>query len=269
MTEWDAGEYARRSGLQEAMAKEVLALLDLDGSERVLDIGCGDGRITAEIAARVPRGSVVGVDSSHDMIAFASNHFGPAMWPNLRFEVADVRHLPFQEEFDLIVSFNALHWVREQDAALRSIRSVMKPAGVAQLRLVPKGERKSLENVIDETRRSPRWMRYFAHFEDPYLHLTPEEYAALAKRNGLRVRRIHVDAKGWDFGSRQAFLAFASVTFIEWTRLLPESERQAFIADVLDHYRSVAADRPGEENTFKFYQMDITLELPGAQKRHV
>ena len=153
MTEWNAAEYARRSGLQEAMAAEVLALLNLAGAERVLDIGCGDGKITAEVAARVPRGAVVGVDSSQDMIALASSHFGPAVRPNLGFEVADARRLSFREEFDLIISFNALHWVSEQDAALRAIRSAMKPAGLAQLRLVPSGERESLEDVIDAAHR--------------------------------------------------------------------------------------------------------------------
>jgi trans-aconitate 2-methyltransferase len=262
MTEWNANEYARRSGLQGAMAEEVLALLDLKGSERVLDVGCGDGNITVEIAARVPHGEVVGVDSSHDMIAFALNHFGPSLRPNLRFEVADARRLPFREEFDLIVSFNALHWIPEQDAALRSIRAAMKSDGLAQLRLVPAGERKSLENVIVDTRLSSKWARYFRDFRDPYLHLTPEQYSEMAERNGLRVRRIQTEAKVWDFKSREAFLAFGSVTFVEWTRFLPEIERQAFIIDVLDSYRTVAADRPGEENTFKFYQMDITL-APG------
>ena len=68
-----------------------------------------------------------------------------------------------------------------------------------------------------------------------------------------------MEAKAWDFESRSAFLAFGSVTFIEWTQYLPESERPAFINDVLDRYTSVATDRAGEENTFKFYQMDITL----------
>src|SRR5262249_49757635 len=106
MTEWNASEYAQRSGLQKAMAAEVLALLDLEGSERVLDIGCGDGKIPAEIAARVPRGAVVGVDASRDMIAFASSHFGPRVRPNLRFEVADARVLPFRNDFNLVVSFN-------------------------------------------------------------------------------------------------------------------------------------------------------------------
>src|SRR5262245_20754188 len=262
MTEWDAAEYSRRSGLQEAMAEEVLALLDLEGSERVLDIGCGDGKITAEIAARVPRGAVVGVDASRDMVAFASSHFDPKVRPNLRFEVADARVLPFRKEFNQIVSFNALHWIPEQDAALRSIRSAMTSDAQALLRLVPKGARKSLENVIEETRRSPRWIAYFRQFHDPYLHLTPDEYAASAESNGLRVLRIHTEAIAWDFKSRRAFFDFSSVGFVEWTRRLPEIERLNFINDVLDHYQPVAADRPGEENTFKFYQMDVTL-APG------
>ena len=104
MTEWDVAEYSRRSSLQEAMAEEVLALLDLDDTERVLDVGCGDGKITAQVAARVPRGAVVGVDASQEMITFAATHFGPAVRPNLRFEVADALRLPFKNEFDLVVS---------------------------------------------------------------------------------------------------------------------------------------------------------------------
>src|SRR2546423_11961789 len=145
MTEWNAAEYYRRSSLQEAMAQEVLALLDLNGSERILDVGCGDGKITAEIASRVPKCSVIGVDPSQDMINFAQAHFGPATLPNLRFEVADARRLPFQSEFDLVVSFNALHWIPEQEAALKSIHSALVVGGKAQLRLVPLGARKSLE----------------------------------------------------------------------------------------------------------------------------
>jgi trans-aconitate 2-methyltransferase len=120
------------------MAREVLALLDLKGSERVLDVGCADGKITAEVATRVPRGEVLGVDASQDMITFASSHFGPAVRPNLRFEVADARQLRFKNELDLVVSFNALHWIPEQEAALRSIRSAMTADGRALLRLFPR-----------------------------------------------------------------------------------------------------------------------------------
>ena len=259
MTEWDASGYAVISGLQQAMASEVLALLDLKGSEQVLDVGCGNGRVTAKIASRVPDGTVLGVDASAEMIASARGQFRPETHPNLRFEKADARQLPFLEEFDLAVSFNALHWVPEQGQALRSIRSALRSPGTAQLRLVPAGKRRSLENVIEETRRSSRWAGYFERFKDPYLHLSPEEYGALAEENGFRVERIQINSKAWDFHSRSAFFAFGSVTFIEWTQFLPEADRPAFISDVLDRYRSVAADHPGEENTFKFYQMDIKL----------
>src|SRR5271166_182017 len=113
MTEWNASDYNHISTLQEVMAEEEIGRLKLDGAERVLDVGCGDGKVTAAIADRVPRGSVLGVDPSHNMIAFAASHFGATVRANLRFEVADARRLPYRCEFDLVVSFNALHWVPE------------------------------------------------------------------------------------------------------------------------------------------------------------
>jgi trans-aconitate 2-methyltransferase len=259
MTEWNASEYARVSALQTSMAEEVLSLLNLSGTEHILDVGCGNGKTTTEIAVRSPKGSVVGVDASAEMIAFATAHCDGTLHPNLRFTVADARHLPFQEEFDLVVSFNALHWIPEQAQALQSIHSALKPDGQAQLRLVPKGERKSLEDVIEDTRLSSRWARYFTSFQDPYLHLTPEQYGALAEQHGFRVLRTLTEAKTWDFQSRSAFLAFSSVGFIEWTQHLPEEQRRDFVEDVLDRYQPVACDLPAEVHLFRFYQMDITL----------
>ena len=96
------------------------------------------------------------------------------------------------------------------------------------------------------------------------MRLTPEQYAALAERNGQRVLRIHTEPKAWDFKSRPAFFAFCSVGLVEWTRRLAEAERPEFINDVLNRYQAVAADRSGEENTFKFYQMDINLSAADA-----
>ena len=133
MTEWNAELYRERSSLQQTMAAEVLQALEFTGAERVLDVGCGDGRITAEIARRVPRGGVVGVDASSSMIELAAQKTEP----NLHFAVADARSLPFSQEFDLVVSFNALHWIHEQELALASIHKALKAAGTAHLRLYP------------------------------------------------------------------------------------------------------------------------------------
>jgi trans-aconitate methyltransferase len=260
MAEWNAGEYNRHSTLQAALAEEQLGRLTLQGAERVLDVGCGDGKITAEIAARVPRGSVLGVDPSQNMIAFATGHFDPATRPNLRFEVADVRRLSYRKEFDRVVSFNALHWVPEQDTALRSIRSGLVDSGQALLRFVPKGRRKCLEDVLEDVRQSARWAGHFSRFQKPYAHFTPEEYRELASQNGFRVLRMGLEDRAWDFPTREAFVAFGRATFIEWTRCLPASDWPAFITEVLDRYRTVAADSPQQANTFKFYQLEVVLE---------
>jgi trans-aconitate 2-methyltransferase len=265
VTEWNAAEYARLSALQAAMAEEVLALLRprLRGDEHVLDIGCGNGKVTREIAALLPRGSVVGVDASAKMIDFsresiAGNDIGDggAASRNLRFEVCDARRLPFQNEFDLVVSFNALHWIaeREQPIALRRICAALKTNGEAQLRLVARGARKSLENVIEETALSPRWQKYFVGHRDPYLHMSPEEYAALAEQCGLRVIRLAMKDHAWDFGSHSAFAAFGTVTFVEWSQRVPDAERSEFVADALARYCDIA----GDDHTFRYYQMDVT-----------
>jgi ABC-type lipoprotein release transport system permease subunit/SAM-dependent methyltransferase len=196
MTEWHASDYHRRSALQQAMAEKQLAGLTLEGGEQVLDVGCGDGTITAEIAARVPRGGVLGVDPSHDMIAYASSHYAGA---NVRFAAGDARRLPYRNEFDLVVSFNALHWVPEQDAALASIGAALKPGGRALLRMVPQGRRESLEDVIEEVRQRPRWSAGFAGVPAA-LHALHGGRVPRARRAGRAPgRRAARDGRGLGF----------------------------------------------------------------------
>jgi trans-aconitate 2-methyltransferase len=255
VTEWDAQAYNRVSALQQWLAEKSLVSVPLRGDERVLDLGCGDGKITTEIARRLPRGSVLGIDASHAMIAFAARTFPAATHPNLAFRVADAAQLPFADQFDLVVSFNCLHWVRDQVAALRGIRTALVASGRAHLRFVPRGARRSLEDVIEDTRRAAPWAAYFPDYRPPYLHLTPDAYRALAEDGGLHVERLDVQQEAWDFESREAFARFAEATFVEWTRLIPPNRHGAFINEVLDRYRQVGDGSPNQANVFTFYQM--------------
>jgi trans-aconitate methyltransferase len=198
MTEWNASGYASISQLQEAIATEQLSHVTLGEYDRVLDMGCGNGKITAAIAARIPQGSVLGIDASANMIDFAREHY-PS--PNLQFQVEDARKLHFHQEFDQIVSFNVVHWIPEQDAVLRGIHAALKSDGKALLRFVPEGPRKCIEDVIEEVCQSPRWSHYFEHHHKPYYHPTPEEYRRLAEQNGLQVLHLHMEDKSWNFGS--------------------------------------------------------------------
>ena len=122
------------------------------------------------------------------------------------------------------------------------------------------GGRKSIETVLEETRNSPTWGKYFCDFRDPYLRLTEGEYCSLARKSGFRIERVQTESKTWDFRTRAEFFAFSSVTMVEWTKRLPELLRSPFINDVLDRYRAGAVGREGGGNAFKFYQMSVLLK---------
>ncbi|AQA20706.1 methyltransferase domain protein [Rhodococcus sp. MTM3W5.2] len=127
MSEWDGEGYAEVSGLQRTLAERSLSGLELTGAERLLDVGCGDGFITLALAGRLPRGSAVGVDVSAKMIDKARSRPVPD-GASATFLVADARELPFEDEFDVVVSFNALHWVSEQRRALAGIARAAHPS---------------------------------------------------------------------------------------------------------------------------------------------
>ncbi|GIH03859.1 hypothetical protein Rhe02_19260 [Rhizocola hellebori] len=127
MADWDGAGYAHISELQRAMATASLESVTVAGTERVLDVGCGDGYVTRLIASRLPNGSVLGVDPSPRMIEVART--SDDRLTNVAFQVGDVSTMGFGPEFDLVVSFNALHWVTDQEAAYRNIAAALKPTG--------------------------------------------------------------------------------------------------------------------------------------------
>jgi trans-aconitate methyltransferase len=92
---WNAADYAANSAAQQIWARELIAQLHLRGDERILDVGCGDGKVTAELARAVPKGSVTGIDASPEMIRFARKTFPPDKQLNLEFQVMDAREISF------------------------------------------------------------------------------------------------------------------------------------------------------------------------------
>jgi trans-aconitate methyltransferase len=138
MDKWDPADYYKHSYPQYAFALGLVERLRLVGSERILDIGCGDGKVTAELAARVPHGSVLGTDNSAEMILFAQNMFPRSVYPNLSFRYEDAVNLTFNQEFDVIVAFASLHWTADRAKVLQGIRSSLAPAGRFAAQLMAK-----------------------------------------------------------------------------------------------------------------------------------
>src|SRR5690349_24499325 len=106
MADWDGALYEQVNALQRWVADRSLAGVSFRGDEQVLDIGCGDGAITARLAERLETGEIQGIDASPRMISAAQDRH-----PGLTFEIGDVLTMRYDAAFDVVTSFNVLHWV--------------------------------------------------------------------------------------------------------------------------------------------------------------
>jgi trans-aconitate 2-methyltransferase len=108
---------------------QVLERLRLNGDETVMDAGCGTGRLTAGLLVRLPRGRVLGVDLSQNMLEEARSHLSPRFGGRVEFARADLAALPFDDAFDGVFSTAAFHWVPDHPRLFLSLHDSLKPGG--------------------------------------------------------------------------------------------------------------------------------------------
>lgn len=178
----DAKHYRDHSQLQYAFAQEALKTLALRGDETILDVGCGDGKITAQLAGMVSRGRVIGVDKSEAMVAFAQESFPREWYPNLKFEKQNAVELDFAEQFDLIICFGCIHWIKDQKAAFERMKKLLKPGG--RVMVLTLQRKSSFWKAIDQVVLREKWLGYFKD-PAPYQFLGEKEYRELAAQVGL------------------------------------------------------------------------------------
>ncbi len=252
--DWDGARYAQLNALQRWVAGRSLSAVTLRGDERVLDVGCGDGLITAELADRLPTGRAVGIDPSPRMIEVARHRV--VRDGKLTFGVDSVQRMAFASEFDLLVSFNALHWVAEHELALQRIRAALVPGGAALLQLVCAGPRESVEQSAMAVAGQPRWAPFFDGFAAPFHHPLPAVFTAQAAAAGLIEQQLDVHDLVWDFGSRPAFLDWCRVGFSDWLSRLPDDDaRTEFLDEVGNRYAAVS----GSPQLFRFLQLTASF----------
>ena len=181
--DWNAGLYDASHAFVWEFGRDLVALLAPQPGERILDVGCGTGHLTSEIARS--GAEVLGTDSSAAMIAQARENF-----PGVPFETRDVRELPYHTEFDAIFSNAVLHWVQPPETAAAAMSRALKPGG----RLVCEfGGHGNVHILVEAAYRALRRLGV-EHPErvNPWYYPSVAEYAAVLDRCGLEVTFAHL-----------------------------------------------------------------------------
>jgi trans-aconitate 2-methyltransferase len=240
---WDAQDYQKSSEAQLKLGRELIPKLGLKGGEHVLDIGCGDGKVTAEIAACLPQGSVTGIDSSQEMIELACRTFTHHKFSNLRFIHMDARELNFREEFDIAFSNAVLHWVSDHRPVLNGIYLALKKQGRLLLQMGGRGNVADMTAVVLSIIARPEWSPYFRDFIPPYSFYGTEEYSVWLPDAGLKPLRIELIARDMTQPGREGLSGWFRTTWHPFVHRVPEAMRQDFIDQIVDGYlRQYPAD---------------------------
>lgn len=243
---WNASEYEKYSNGQKKWADELLAKLNLEKGMSVLDIGCGDGRITAEIAKRIPESFVIGVDSSESMIELAAEKYPSSDYRNLSFEVMDAKNLTFINKFDVVFSNAALHWVDDHRLVLKGINKSLKSGGRILIQTGGKGNAAAAFEILEEMTSIAEWHTYLAGIKSPYNFLSAADYEVMIPEAGFQPLRIEILKKDMVHDGLNGFMGFIRTTWLPYTLRIPEEKRERFIADAAKLYiRRYPADEEG------------------------
>jgi len=242
---WNAADYAANSVVQQTWARELIAKLNLHGDEHVLDVGCGDGKVTAEIARILPRGSATGMDASPQMIEFARENFPATAFPNLRFRVMDAQKIKFDRQFDLVFSNAALHWADDHQAILRGAASVLKTGGRLMISCGGKGNADDVFTALRPEMRLKHWREFFKKMPTPYFFYAPADYEKWLPKFGFKITVLKLAPKDATYAGAEGFAAWLRTTWIPYVQRVPEKLREEFIAAVTRRY--VARHPPDAE----------------------
>jgi trans-aconitate 2-methyltransferase len=249
--EWDAAGYDRLSDPQFAWGMRVLERLRFDGDEQILDVGCGSGRLTRELANRLHSGRVVGLDRSENMTRAASAALGD-MSPVV---CADALAVPFRSAFDVVFSTATFHWVLDHSLLFRSLYDVLRPGGRLEAQC---GGGANLERVHAralELMASERFRRYFHDWRSPWNYAAASETTDRLRRAGFRNIRCWLEEAPTSFTEVARFREFLEKIILRSfvARLGAGVDRDAFLDTIVQH-----AERDDPPFTLDYWRLNIS-----------
>ncbi|PSF36619.1 SAM-dependent methyltransferase [Aphanothece hegewaldii CCALA 016] len=225
----------------------MISKLNLQGNESLLDIGCGDGKITAALAKILKYGFVYGIDANLEMINFAKKNYINHESKNLTFEQMNAREIKLDQTFDVAFSNAVLHWVDDHVAVLKGVHAHLKPQGKILFQMGGKGNVGELRTVIEQTTQETEWQTYFKDFSDSKYFYDPEDYLKWLPETGFTPLRVDLIKKDMQHQGKEGLKGWLRTTWFTYTHQLREELREPFLDAVVNNYtQKVPIDEQGK-----------------------
>lgn len=230
---WNPATYADNGAFVPALGAGVLEWLNPQPGDRILDLGCGDGQLTARIDAA--GAEVVGFDASQAMVDAARRRGVDA-------HLGNAEALPFHAEFDAVFSNAALHWVRDQDAMLAGVKRALRPGGRFVAEMGGHGNIAAIQVALAAVVERHGFAHAFKAEQRNYFP-TPESYRARLERHGFHVREIQLIPRPTPLPAGMA--AWIRTFRRGVLEAVPESERETVVSETVALLEPVLQDDAG------------------------
>jgi trans-aconitate 2-methyltransferase len=236
----------------------VLATIELHGNEVVLDGGCGTGRLTALLAARLPDGFVIAVDRSENMVRVAADTLAPR-GRTAGVVLADLSALPLQQTLDVVFSTATFHWVLDHDLLFANLFASLRPGGLLVAQCGGIGNLERLHRRAHAMMSLPELAPLFSDWREPRNYADAETTRLRLERAGFHDVDTSVESSPVTFPSAEAFAAFATTVVLRpvLARIADERLRKSVVDRIT---RLAAADSPAYE--LDYCRLNIRARKP-------
>jgi trans-aconitate 2-methyltransferase len=257
--DWDARSYDRVSAPQTEWGRRVLARLEVRGDERAIDAGCGTGRLTAGLLEKLPRGQLVAIDRSWNMLLTARANLRPAFGPRVAFACVALPQLPFHNWADLVFSSATFHWIRNHAALFAGIFASLRSGGrlFAQCGGGPNLAR--AHALAERIMRGPPFAPYFEGWSGVWEFATPEVTAERLRTAGFVDVKTSLEPAPTTLADEVSYREFVTtVIYNAHLSRLPEGSLRARFIDEITAL--AASDEPAF--TLDYWRLNLEGRRP-------
>lgn len=246
--EFDGREYERASAHQQEWGNRLISELNLTGNERILDLGCGDGKLTESLSILVPNGCVLGIDASQGMIDVAKQKEKD----NLTFKLMDINTLELHDKYDVIFSNAALHWVKDHQRLWQNLKTILSEKGIVRFNFAADGNCAHFLKIIREAITMDEYKKYFVNFEWPWYMPTVEEYKKIVEPLSFSELKIWGENADRLFPDKESIIGWINQpSIVPFLKCIEESKKDKFRNYVIDRMLQSTSQKDGYYETFR------------------